>query len=543
MQRNQLNQNEDTRFRILTEVSQQITSILDINELAEQVVRLIQKTFDYYHVGFGLIEGDEVVYRIGAGMLWDKTNFQFKPSRLKVGSEGITGCVAKTGQAALVPDVSRDAHYVWMQGSLTRSELIVPITIKGTTIGVLDVQSEQINDFNQTDLEFMQSLANQTGVAIENARLFSSLERRTEQFRVLTEVSQQIISLTSVDELLGNIARTVKKSFGYLHVGIGLVEGNEVVSKAEAGAFEGTYRSTRIPLGQGIWGWVAQRGQSLISGQVSDYMKHVNLEGAGIQSHICVPLKVKDVVIGVMSAASDRVGAFDQNDEIILQTLANQTSVAIENVRLHEQEKKIAILEERQRLGRELHDSVTQSLYGITLYSQAAAGQLAIENYEQVDKYLDEINETSQEALAEMRLLIYQLRPPLLEKEGLLTALQARLTAVEGRAGLKTDLKTDLTTRLPFAIEERLYHIAQEALNNALKHSHAKSVSISLLQNGSVISLEIVDNGIGFEVANAYQEGKMGLSDMDDNASELGGRLTVTSEPGKGTRIRVDVNL
>jgi signal transduction histidine kinase len=346
-----------------------------------------------------------------------------------------------------------------------------------------------------------------------------------------------------VDELLGNIARTVRESFGYLHVGIGLVEGNEVVSKAEAGAFEGTYRSTRIPLGQGIWGWVAQRGQSLVSGQVSEDMKHMHLEGAGIQSHVCVPLKVKDMVIGVMSAASDRAEAFDQSDEIILQTLANQTSVAIENVRLHEQEKRIAIIEERQRLGRELHDSVTQSLYGITLYSQAAAGHLAMENYEQVDKYLDEINETSQEALAEMRLLIYQLRPPVLEKEGLLTALQARLAAVEGRAGLKTDLKTDLTTRLPFAIEEGLYHIAQEALNNALKHSHAKSVNVSLLQNGPVISLEIVDNGIGFEVANAYQEGKMGMSDMDDHASELGGRLTVTSEPGKGTRIRVDVNL
>jgi signal transduction histidine kinase len=541
MQANQATEN--TRFRILTEVSQQITSILDIDELLEQVVRLIQKTFDYYNVAIGLIEADEVVYRAGAGILWDKSDFQFKPARLKVGSEGITGWVAKTGQPALVPDVTRDTRYVWMQGSVTLSELIVPITVKGTTIGVLDVQSEQVDDFDQTDLEFMQSLANQTGIAIENARLFSSLQRRTEQFRVVTEVSQHVISLKSMDELLGNIARTVKESFGYLHVGIGLVEGKEVVSKAEAGAFEGIYRSIRIPLGQGIWGSVAQRGESLVSGPVSVDREHVHLEGAGIQSHVCVPLKVKDMVIGVMSAASDRPGAFDAGDEIILQTLANQTSVAIENVRLHEQEKRIAILEERQRLARELHDSVTQSLYGITLYSQAAAGHLALENYEQVDKLLDEINETSQEALAEMRLLIYQLRPPVLEKEGLLTALQARLAAVEGRAGLKTGLKTDLTARLPFAIEEGLYHIAQEALNNALKHAHARSVNVSLLQNGPVISLEIVDDGIGFEVASAYEEGKMGLPDMEDHASELGGRLTVVSEPGKGTRIRVDVYL
>src|SRR5512144_115636 len=128
---------EDRRFRILTEVSQQFTSILEINELLEQVVRLIQRTFDYYHVGIGLIEGDEVVYRLGAGQLWDQPGFAFKPSRLKLGSQGVAG----TGQPARVPDVSQDARYVWMQGSLTRSELIVPIKVKGATIGVLDVQS------------------------------------------------------------------------------------------------------------------------------------------------------------------------------------------------------------------------------------------------------------------------------------------------------------------------------------------------------------------------------------------------------------------
>src|SRR5512143_2678654 len=126
---------EDTHFRILTEVSQQITSILDINELLEQIVRLIQRTFNYYHVGIGLIEGDEVVYRVGAGVLWDdpNSNFQFKPNRLKVGSEGLTGWVAHTGEPGLAPDVTRDPHYVWMEGSVTRSELIVPINVKGKT--------------------------------------------------------------------------------------------------------------------------------------------------------------------------------------------------------------------------------------------------------------------------------------------------------------------------------------------------------------------------------------------------------------------------
>ena len=107
------------RFRILAEVSQQIISILDIDDLLERVVRLIQQTFNYYHVGIGLVEADEVVYRIGAGVLWDDPGFMFKPARLKVGVDGITGLVAYTGQPELLPDVSRDPRYVWMQGSET----------------------------------------------------------------------------------------------------------------------------------------------------------------------------------------------------------------------------------------------------------------------------------------------------------------------------------------------------------------------------------------------------------------------------------------
>ena len=541
MQKAYLHRQKDARFRILTEVIQQITSILDINELLVQVVRLIQQTFDYYHVGIGLIEGDEVVYRVGAGTLWDDPNFQFKPARLKVGSEGITGWVAKTGEPALIPDVNQDSRYVWMQGSFTRSELTVPIITKGRIIGVLDAQSQQPDDFNQADLELMQAVASQTGIAMENARLFSQTERRAEQFRVLTEVSQHIISLTSVDELLGNIARTVKESFGYSHVGIGLVEGNEVVSRAEAGVFEETYRSIRIPWGHGIWGWVAQHGRSLVSDQVTGNMNYEPFDEAGIHSHVCVPLKVKGIVIGVMSAASDRAGAFDQSDEIILQTLANQASVAIENVRLHEQEKQIAILEERQRLARELHDSVTQSLYGINLYAEAAGGQIAIGQYDQVRQYLTDIQNTAQESLAEMRLLIYELRPPVLKKEGLVGALQNRLYSVENRAGLKTGLKSNLGERLPPDVEEGLYRIALEALNNTLKHARAKSVQISILQDRKTVTMEISDDGIGFEPESACREGCLGMISMQQRALVHGWHFTLDSGPGKGTRIRVEV--
>jgi signal transduction histidine kinase len=262
------------------------------------------------------------------------------------------------------------------------------------------------------------------------------------------------------------------------------------------------------------------------------------------KSWLGVPMLVDDHVIGILSLQDvDKENAFTGSHVRLLETVAASMGVALENARLWAQEKQVAVQQERQRLGRELHDSVTQSLYGISLYSHAAAVQLAQKHYDQVDRYLDEISETSRGALAEMRSLLHQLRPPVLEKEGLVTALQQRLTAVEERVGLKTDFQAEVTTRLPPPLEEGLYHIAQEALNNTLKHARAGSVRVALIQRGPAIVLEVVDDGVGFQPAEAEQAATMGLPSMQEHAAEIGGKLTVASQPGKGTTIRVDVTL
>src|SRR5512141_2690410 len=119
------------RFSLLSEVNQHIASILDIDELLTQVTQLVRQTFKYYHVGIGLIEGEYVVYRAGSGVLWDQPNFQFRPAQLKVGEEGISGWVARHGTPLIIPDVICEPRYVWMQGSETKSEMTVPIVVKG----------------------------------------------------------------------------------------------------------------------------------------------------------------------------------------------------------------------------------------------------------------------------------------------------------------------------------------------------------------------------------------------------------------------------
>ncbi len=531
------------QFRVIGEVGSRITSILDIDEVLRQVAHLIQEAFAYDHVGIALVEGEQVIYKVGAGYLWDGPDFKFEPAALKVGQEGITGWVAATGEPLLAPDVSKEPHYVWMQDSKTRSELAVPIKVKGEVIGVLDAQSEQLNAFDESDLIVLQSLANQAAVALDNARLFEAEQRRAEQFRVIGEVGRRVTSILAIDELLDQMVRLIQEAFDYYLVEIGLVEGDEVVVRSGAGGSEGSqFESFSLKVDErSITGWVAATGEPLMAPDVSKEPRYVKMTDTETRSELVVPIKAKGKVTGVINVESDRLDAFDESDLTVLQALAHQAASAIENARLYEQAQQAATLEERQRLARELHDSVTQALYGVTLYGEAAARQLSAGQVDLVAEHLHELRDTAQEALREMRLLIFELRPLILEEVGLVAALQTRLEAVEGRAGLKVDLYVEVEERLPPKVETGLYRIAQEALNNALKHAQAQNIAVSLRQDGRTVVLEIADDGVGFDPSTAVEFGGLGMEGMEERAEEMGARLTMESGPSAGATVRVEV--
>jgi signal transduction histidine kinase/ligand-binding sensor domain-containing protein len=210
-----------------------------------------------------------------------------------------------------------------------------------------------------------------------------------------------------------------------------------------------------------------------------------------------------------------------------------------ETLRQHEREK--AVTEERNRLARELHDSVTQSLYGVTLYADAAARLLDTGQVPPAVDNLRKLRHTARGALEEMRLLIFELRPPILEQEGLAAALESRLEAVEGRVGLKTQLRLEGGGQLSPDVQEGLYRIALEALNNVLKHAQASCVTVSLIQGSQLAELKIVDDGVGFDLNVAQKSGGLGLKGMKERAEQIGGQLTVKSEPGMGTTVQVAV--
>ncbi|NIP23273.1 MAG: histidine kinase, partial [Phycisphaerae bacterium] len=201
---------------------------------------------------------------------------------------------------------------------------------------------------------------------------------------------------------------------------------------------------------------------------------------------------------------------------------------------------ELAIAKERTRLARDLHDSVAQTLYGLTLQAEAASRKLTAGKSEEVKRYLNEIQSDAQQTLQETRLLIFELRPPILERSGLAAALKARLETVEARSGLEMHLDVEEITGLIPEVETGLYRIAQEALNNAARYANADQLNVFLAQKNGVVILEIADNGIGFDIS-AVPAGSVGLQGMAERVEQMNGRLTIETSPNQGTKIHVEV--
>ena len=207
-----------------------------------------------------------------------------------------------------------------------------------------------------------------------------------------------------------------------------------------------------------------------------------------------------------------------------------------------DRQRQLAItLEERQNLVRDLHDSVAQKLYGLVQLSEAAQASLETGTAAQSAQVLVRIGENARQALKEMRLFLFEMKPVDLENEGLVSVLHQRLAAVEGRADMKARLVADDKINLPLEKQITLYYIAQEALNNILKYANARSVMIHLKKRKTTYALEIEDDGCGFDPQNA-DKGGMGLQIMRERLAQVDGKLTIRSTPGKGTKITATVS-
>jgi predicted ATPase/signal transduction histidine kinase len=288
-------------------------------------------------------------------------------------------------------------------------------------------------------------------------------------------------------------------------------------------------------------GFPVELGEAVKSGQPVA-ISNLDAKPGGSLSLLAVPLFVSGEFYGCLALYYSEARLFSQEEISLAAAFGDQAALAIENDRLRNLVKQAAVKEERGRLARELHDSVTQSLFSLTLLAEGWQRLSRSGKMENVAESLTELGEIAQQALKEMRLLVYELRPPTLEQEGLLGALHQRLNAVERRAGVEAHLMADDLFELPDPIEEGLYRITQEALNNSLKHSGATSVTVSLGMDNGFMVLEVADNGHGFDLqSDANVRGGMGLSSMRERAERLGGSLEIRSTVGEGTTVLVQI--
>jgi PAS domain S-box-containing protein len=348
---------------------------------------------------------------------------------------------------------------------------------------------------------------------------------------------------TVLDRSLSQVLKVMRSEIGAIHL---LDEGGETLRMA---ASQGILRDAGgqggvVPVADGLAGWVVEHGSPIVMPSlIGSPRPLLALPTDATQGYVGAPVRARGQVLGVLSVIGAPGRCFSEAEVSLLASIADEVGVAVDNARLHEQARALAVVRERERLARELHDSVTQSLYSLTLLAEAGQRLIGAGDRERVEEYLGRLGEIAQQALKEMRLLVHQLRPLVLKREGLVGALQERLDAVEKRAGIDARLLVEGSSVLPAAVEDELYRIAQEALNNALKHSAATLVRVTIRAEDRHVSLVVEDNGRGFDPQSAGSEGAMGLVSIRERAEKLGGSLEVVSMPGEGTTVSVSVEL
>ncbi|MGD8584312.1 MAG: PAS domain S-box protein [Chloroflexota bacterium] len=287
--------------------------------------------------------------------------------------------------------------------------------------------------------------------------------------------------------------------------------------------------------------WVVARNSVLAIPKIraDSRTDHLASLPSHMNAYMGVPLAAGEKVVGVLSLVGQEAAQFGKEEIDLMVDVGRQIGSSIEMAQLRKQKSHLMVMEERNRLARDLHDSVTQSLYSLVLFAEAGRRNLENGQIEKARTYLGRVNDTGQQALKEMRLFIHKIRPAILQEEGLEQALRQRLKAVEGRSGIEHHFTLDGKLDLPPRLEEALYHISQEALNNSLKHARANRVDVRLTCDEQQVEMEISDDGRGFDVDEASHSDGVGLKSMSERVDEFNGTVTLQSGPGLGTTVRV----
>ncbi len=460
---------------------------------------------------------------------------------------GILGALITDARPLRLADIADDDRSVGFPPNHPpmRSFLGVPIMIRNVAWGNLYLTEKDGGDFTDEDEELVTLLAAQAAVAIENARLYESATRWSRQLESLTEVTNAIAAEIELPRLLQLVASRLRELLDARVVAISLPTPAGVL-RVEAADGENRDEVARLSFGpQSKSGRVLERRRSeRVDSMIDD--PEVDQEAARVMratSGLFVPLLVRDKAIGVISVHDKNGGdpRFSDADLRIAETFAARAAVAADlstRVQRDALRRVVAAQEmERRRLARELHDETGQALTSILLGMKAVEEAPSEEERQQAAAELRELVVTT---LQDVRRLAVELRPKALDDFGLVPALERLVDSFGDQTGIVVQLEARIGERLSPEVETALYRIVQEALTNVVKHAHARNVSILLVRRERSVSVVIEDDGVGFEPAEAREDG-LGLVGMRERLELVDGRFEVESQPGGGTTIVAEV--
>jgi signal transduction histidine kinase len=366
-------------------------------------------------------------------------------------------------------------------------------------------------------------------------------ERRVHDLETIAQVSAVITGILNESDLLAAVANITCESFPEFRMCIYLLR-NSVLELIEVQrTIEPLIdpRLHRISLNEQrslMTEVVATRESRLIA----DIARHSHYDllpfMPNARSEMVIPMIASEEVLGAVSVQSQQKGRFTEDDTRIFKTLVDLIAVALQNARHYGQARQIAVLEERNRMARELHDSVSQALYGIVLGAQTAESLLHNKRLDQLPDAIDYVLSLAKAGLDEIRASIFDLRPLQLQEHGLVYAVNSQAQLLQSRHAMAITCHLCHEPNASFLVKEAVYRILREAMHNIVKHAHATHVELSLSCLNNVIAFEIEDNGTGFD-AEAEPNSGFGLRSMHERAMALGGTLIIDSAIGRGTRI------
>jgi signal transduction histidine kinase len=461
---------------------------------------------------------------------------------------GVLGVLIRDPRPLRLPEVSGHPESVGFPSNHPpmKSFLGAPVTAGSRIFGNLYLTEKQgADEFDEEDERALLVLATQAGIAIENARLHEEAHRRERRLDAVREITTEILEGADSEDVLALVARRARELVGadLATIAIRHSQGGDLRLAAANGAHEEALAGVEFPIDESLSGEVLKTGKPLVLEDASADPRTFPPIGqlGDIGPAMFVPLVAAGRALGTLAVCNLRGGPlFDEEDLGVVETFAAQASVALEYGRVQGELRRLAVLDDRERIAKELHDGVIQSLFAVGMGLQAAA---RVSKDPEIEDRLEGAVAEIDRAIRDLRNYIFGLRPGILADRQLDQALHQLAEDFEATTEITTVVQVEADTAAKLASQAGdVVQLAREALSNVGRHAQATTCRLSLTSRGATALLQIDDDGRGFDPSAPEGPGQ-GLRNLRSRAESMGGRLSIASPVGEGTTVEVTLPL